>query len=119
MRRGLRVLVPALLVLVPASGSAAPVPHRPDPAVPVAQQCARAVDLTVERYGCVATAVPTSDLADLLADREWAFLLAAQLEQAEAERSGTRPVWTGVVIGVPVGVTLAVAVGAAVALKQR
>ena len=69
-----------MILLLSLSSFAGGVPPRPAPVSPAEDQCSASVDLTVEGYGCRATAVPTSALADLLADRVWAL----QLEQHAA-----------------------------------
>ena len=55
---------------------AADPPPRPEPNSPQVGDCDRTSPiLPDESILCAALAVPPSDLADLLADREWAFLL--------------------------------------------
>ena len=81
--------------LLLSTALAAEPPARPGPSTPQSGDCEQIEPVTADTTVlCTALAVPPADLADMLADREWAFLLrdkyrldTAQLEAEKATLS--------------------------------
>ena len=80
-----------MMWLIVGAALAATPPERPSASEPRTDDCTEITPITAgEAILCTALAVPPADLADLLADREWAFLLRDRYRldtaQLEAEK---------------------------------
>ena len=75
---------------------AAEPPARPEPSIPQSDDCEQIEPVTPDTtILCAALAVPPADLADLLADREWAFVLRDKyrIDTAQLEAEKTNLQW--------------------------
>jgi hypothetical protein len=85
-----------MILLLTSIAFAADLPERPEPSTPREGDCESIEPLTTDTtILCAALAVPPADLADLLADREWAFVLEERyrLDTAQLAAEKTNLEW--------------------------